>query len=375
MSLSVLHVMWRMSVGGAERAVYQLVREQRAQGVDADVVVASEVGLYGERVRETGARVYELGCRGALDIRRSRRLTALAGEYQIVHHHGVEPVLLAASWRARTPHLVYTHRGGTRDHGLKKRFKLASARPFLRRFAAVSGNTCQSAGVLARYLGIPEPEVKVVYNGLDFDLLAPTQTRLEVMAELPELARKSFVVGTASNLQPLKRVHLLLDAVSRLGNGVHCLILGEGPARASLEKQSANLGIDCHVSFLGRQEHVGDYLQLMDAFVLPSGPQEAFGNAAVEAMGVGLPTVVFSDGGGLTEHVTDHSTGLVVSDVGGLTEALSALAKDETLRRELGRRGMEHVRMTYSLEAMFERYADLYDHALANEPGLAAERV
>jgi glycosyltransferase involved in cell wall biosynthesis len=362
--MSVLHVMWRMSIGGAERAVYQLVREQRERGVDADVAVASEVGLYGERVRETGARVYELGCRGALDVRRSRGLTRLAGEYDIAHHHGVEPLLLAASSRARTPCLVYTHRGGMRDRGVHKRLKLASARPLLRRFAAVSGNTRQSAVVLARILGVSERDVKVVYNGLDFELLTPVRARSEVMAEVPELERKPFVVGTAANLQPWKRVHLLVDAVAQFGEAAHCLILGEGPAKSSLEQQTGTLELHDRVSFLGRKDHVGDYLQLMDVFVLPSGPQEAFGNAAVEAMGVGIPTIVFADGGGLTEHVTDRATGLVVSDTSGLTAALSELASDDALRREIGTRGMEHVRTTYSLEAMFNRYASLYRHAL-----------
>jgi len=361
----VLHVMWQMSIGGAERAVYQLVREQRKRAVDADVVVANGLGLYGERAREAGARVYELGCRGALDVRHSRQLTRVAREYQIVHHHGIEPLLIAASARARTPRLVYTHRGGVREYGWRKQLRLRAARPRLRRFAALSANTRQSAGVLAGYLGIPEAGIGVVYNGLDFELLQPVRSREEVMAELPESARGAFVVGTASKLQPLKRVHLLLEALQELRDQrVHGVILGDGPARGGLEELSAALGLGERVSFLGRKEHVGDYLQLMDVFVLPSGPQEAFGNAAVEAMGVGLPTIVFSDGGGLTEHVTDRVTGRVVGDVQELAEAITELAGDEILRRRLGEEGLRHVRAEYSLDRMAERYEALYQTAL-----------
>ena len=49
-------------------------------------------------------------------------------------------------------------------------------------------------------------------------------------------------------------------------------------------------------------EAIADYVQVMDAFCLPSTGLESFGNAAVEAMALGVPTVVFADGGGLVEH-------------------------------------------------------------------------
>lgn len=363
--MRVLHVMWRMSIGGAERAVYQLVRQQRAHGIEADLVVANGLGLYGERTRESGAEVLELACRNAFDFRRSHALAGIAASYQIVHHHGIEPLLLAATSRTGA-RLVYTHRGGLRSHGPRKRLRLSLARPFLRRFAAVSGNTHQSARVLAQLLRLPEENVTVVHNGLDFELLIPLRPKSDVLEEFPGSARDAFLVGTASNLQPLKRVELLLQAIAAWPNSnVHCAILGDGPARPSLEQTARELGLTGRVSFLGRKEHIGDYLQLLDVFVLPSGPEEAFGNAAVEAMGVGLPTIVFADGGGLTEHITDGATGLVVQDVDGLTTALTQLNADEHLRRELGARGMEYVRTAYSLDAMLERYTSFYESALA----------
>jgi glycosyltransferase involved in cell wall biosynthesis len=98
--------------------------------------------------------------------------------------------------------------------------------------------------------------------------------------------------------------------------------------------------------------------------VLPSGPEESFGNAAVEALGVGVPTVVFADGGGLIEHVTHSKTGLVVSSVEELAKALAMLEADPRLRGALGAAGRDFVRGTYTLDAVFERYAALYGRAL-----------
>ena len=74
----------------------------------------------------------------------------------------------------------------------------------------------------------------------------------------------------------------------------------------------------------------------MDVFSLPSMGLESFGNAAVEAMALGLPTIVFADGGGLLEHVEHGRTGMVVETQAQLERAISQLMQDPSMRRELG---------------------------------------
>jgi glycosyltransferase involved in cell wall biosynthesis len=356
--------MWSLDVGGAQRAVYQLVREQRRRGMTADVALATDLGVYGERVLQTGATVHQLGCRGAWDAVRSNRLTSIARHYSLVHVHSIEPLLIGAVARAGST-AVYTHRGGRRDHGWKKRARLAVARPLVRRFDAISANTRQSARVVAEWLGLRPDDVWIAYNGLDFSLLEPSRPREDVLSEL-SLSGDARIVGTAAKLQPLKRVDVLLHALAAATCDVRCVVLGDGPSRQALERLALQLGVADRVTFIGRREAVGDYLQILDVFVLPSGPEEAFGNAAVEAMGMGVPTIVFADGGGLTEHVTDRETGRVVIDAAGLAEAINELARDADQRRMLGQRGRKHVRATYSLDAMFERYDRLYRAALSS---------
>ena len=215
-------------------------------------------------------------------------------------------------------------------------------------------------------LDVPVESVAVVPNGLDFELLQPTRPPAEVSSELPAASRPpSLLVGTAANLQEWKRVDLLLSAVAKADSDIHCVVLGDGPARGDLERVTRVLGIQGRVTFLGRKDHVADYLQLLHVFVLPSGPEEAFGNAAVEAMGMGIPTIVFADGGGLTEHVRHGETGLVVSNVDELAEALATVKADPRLYAALGAAGRDFVRRTYTLDAMFERYSALYGRALS----------
>lgn len=350
---------------GGRAPVYQLVREQRLRGIEADVLVGSRGGYYGERTREAGAHVYELGQRHALDATVARRAASVLSDYPVAHFHGPEPLLVAFAARQRALDLFYTHRGGSRDYGLAKRVRhRLVGRHLRRRFQGVSANTEQSARAAARLFRLPLDSIPVVYNGLDFTLLEPQRSREAVLAELGDDREGVIRIGTASILRDWKRVDLLLRAVASMPDEpLHCYVFGDGPVRAELEGLVGQLGAADRVSFTGHKVHMGDYLQLLDVFVLPSGPEEAFGNAVVEAMGVGIPSVVFADGGGLTEHVEDATTGFVVADRRELERRLRELAHDPALRHRLGEAGKRAVHARYSLDAMIAGYEAFYRSA------------
>jgi glycosyltransferase involved in cell wall biosynthesis len=350
-----------MDIGGAERAVYQLVREQRRRGIEADVLVGRSAGFYGELAREAGATVHELHQRRAFDLLAARRSRPVLREYEMVHFHAPEPALMQIAAGERRQRCFYTHRGGIRRYSVAKRIRHSFVRRALRGFDGVSANTFQSALAASAIFGLSLESIQVVYNGIDFSLLQPERGRDDVLRELGLTGNASRVVGTAANLQRWKRVDRLVHAVAALRNdGVQCLVVGDGPARGELEDLSRQLGVSDRVTFAGQKPHVGDYLQVMDAFVLPSGPEEAFGNAVVEAMGMGVPPIVFSDGGGLTEHISNGESGFIVIDQADLERRLRELLADDSRRAEIGASAMAAARTKYSLEAMVVGYEALY---------------
>jgi len=242
---------------------------------------------------------------------------------------------------------------------LAKRVRHLLVSAYLRRFDAISANTEQSRRAASAMFGIPLTEIQVVYNGIDFSLLAPRRQPEAVRAELG-LRKGARLVGTSANLRDCKRVDRLIRAAAILPPQVSLLIIGDGPARPALERLAHNLAVSDRVLFTGRKEAIGDYLQLLDVFVLPSGPEEAFGNSLVEAMGVGIASVVFQDGGGLREHVSHERTGLVVRSQAELEQSLLRLMADRDLRRRLGEAARAAAREKYTLATMVEAYERLY---------------
>jgi phosphatidylinositol alpha-1,6-mannosyltransferase len=95
---------------------------------------------------------------------------------------------------------------------------------------------------------------------------------------------------------------VLLDALARVRRefpDVRLTFVGEGPDRAALERQAAQLSLNSQVTFSGllpAGKPVRDVLDQADLFVLPSYA-EGLPRSLIEAMARGLPAVVTEVGG------------------------------------------------------------------------------
>jgi glycosyltransferase involved in cell wall biosynthesis len=138
----------------------------------------------------------------------------------------------------------------------------------------------------------------------------------------------------AGRLAQGKGLEVLIDALAvlvadeREGHRVELVILGDGPARASLEARAARLDIGDRIHWLG---YIADRATYMDAlascnlFVFPS-PAEGFPKVILDAMAVGLP-VVASDFGSLEElAVTGVVRRLAITQPSNVASAVGLLA-------------------------------------------------
>lgn len=364
--LRVLHCMWSGDIGGAERALYQLLREQlRDPTIEPAILYGNARGPYAERARELGVEVIDLGLPNGRAIGRVGAIRAAMRPFDLHHFHAAEPLLMVASLRCEGVRRAYTHRAGFNEYPWKKRLQYELVGFLVRRgFHGFSGNTAHAARSASRLLRVPAERFSTTYNGIEFELLDPKRPAAEVREELG-LAPNAFVVGTAAHLRRLKRIDLLIEAVAAAGDPrIRLVVLGDGDDRARLEALTGERGLGDRVIFTGMLPQVPDYLNAMDAFCLPSMQHESFGNAAVEAMVLGLPTIVFSDGGGLVEHIEPGRTGFIVADADELAGTLRDLAQDPALGERVGAAGSAHVREAYTLARAGDRYRELYSSTM-----------
>jgi L-malate glycosyltransferase len=370
--------MWSGHVGGAQRAVYQLVREQlRGGSVTPAVLFAQGEGPYWERMRELGCTTLDAGLANGRAFSRVGSIAAQMRPFDLVHCHGAEPLFILASLRCRGQLRVFTQRGGLAEsYPPRKRLRYAMTGAVLRRrFHGLSGNTAHGAEAAGQLFGIDSSRFAVTYNGTEFELLEPTRAPQDVRAELG-LPADCFVLGTASTLKGWKRVDRLVHALAALDRPeLRLVVVGDGEERPRLEQLVDRLGVRSRTVFTGLRSDVADFLQCMDAFCLPSNARESYGNAAVEAMGMGLPTIVFADGGGTTEHIESGTTGFIVEDDDDLRRTLTRLLDDPQLRAAVGAAGRAVVRERYTPAAAARRYERLYEQAVGRARAARSERL
>ena len=370
--LRILHLIWSGSVGGAERAVYLLVREQcQDPSLAPAILFARGEGYYWQHAQKLGCPIFTLDMPHGYALDYTIKAATIMRQFDLHHFQAPSFVAMLASIMCPNVKRVYTRRGGMVDDSWRKRLQYGAVNILLRYFFhGFSGNTKHGARIGAQLHKLPEGRFEVTYNGLDFDLLQPQQPANLIRSQL-KLDSSHYVLGTVANLKRWKRIHLLLPAVATIADpSFRLLIVGDGEERQHLEIQAQQLGISKQVIFAGRQVHVADYLQIMDVFCLPSMAKESFGNAVVEAMSLGMPTIVFRDGGGVVEHIESGETGFIVADQAELIFVLKKLMVDRQLGRTIGQQGQQTVRQRYTLSSSANAYRQLYTHALANKLSL-----
>ncbi len=222
----------------------------------------------------------------------------------------------------------------------------------------VTATGLRLANATLRYMPKAKP-VTVVSYGVDLDRF-----------QVPDaVARPVPVVGTVARLSQEKGLDVLLRAaaqISKQGQKLRLLIVGDGPQRRKLERLAGQLGIGDITEFRGEIPHddVPAVLTELDIFAMPS-LAEGFGVAALEASATGLP-VVASDVHGIPDVVDHQRTGLLVppGDAAALAAALTTLLDDADLRTELGAAGRAFVEEHYRWQDNAEQMERLYQELL-----------
>lgn len=222
--------------------------------------------------------------------------------------------------------------------------------------------------------GFPSQQLYWMPNPVDTDAFAPCDP-----AARPERRERFGISATApvalycGRLAAEKALPSLIDAfalvVRRIPEAVLVLV-GDGPLRASLAEQAAQLQLpEKNLRFAGRvaPEDVSNWLQIADVFTLVS-PSEGFPCALAEAMSTGLASVV-SDIPGNRQLIESGRHGLLVpvGDSEAIATAIVRILEDAPLRTRMGQESRSRVSENYSTAKIADRYETLFQEALAGK--------
>lgn len=170
-----------------------------------------------------------------------------------------------------------------------------------------------------------------------------------------------------SNFRPVKRITDAIEifALVRQKMPAKFVLIGDGPDRGAAEHlvRCKKLGRD--VFFLGKQDHIYEFLGLADLFLLPSD-LESFGLAALEAMACEVP-VVATNVGGVPEVVTDGVDGYLVPprDVAAAAKCAVQILSRADRGREMGKQARINARKKFCSNDVIPLYEAYYQKILA----------
>lgn len=143
-------------------------------------------------------------------------------------------------------------------------------------------------------------------------------------------------------------------------------IYGDGPERADLERQIAELGLEGRVVLHAPTRHIAEcYAQ--SSLCLVTSRFEGFGLVMAEAMACGLPVVAFDCPYGPRDLVADGHNGRLIpmADTQAMVEAVASLMASLELRERMGQAGVA-LSASYSKDSVMEQWQHLFESLLSS---------
>lgn len=196
----------------------------------------------------------------------------------------------------------------------------------------------------------------------------PQRTRRDVREELG-VRDDQVLVLHSSNLRPVKRIDLILEAAARIRPAESFkLVILAGETFAPFQEAVQRLGLENRVVVREKVSHVEDYLQAADLGLFAS-ETESFCLSILELMTFGCPSVA-TRVGGIPELVEDTRTGLLApsGDADALARGVESLIADPARRAALGQAGKKSAQEQFSAAVIVPRYEALYRRVCRRPP-------
>jgi len=203
--------------------------------------------------------------------------------------------------------------------------------------------------------------IDVIPNAIALPEPLPIEERTALRTKLTGDAARPIVISVGRLDLPKGFPDLLeaFDVVRKTHPCAALLLVGDGPLRGQLDRQTVELGLEGHVFLLGQRDDVGTLLEASDIYVT-SSHWEGLPVSVLEAMAAGLPVIATTVG---------ELPYLVVRQAGSLVpprqpERLAAEINNLLLNPErmesMGAAGREHIRKNFSPEVWVRQLLTLY---------------
>lgn len=363
--LKITQFTFGLQPGGQERVVVDLAKTFHEMGHICTVYTTQFRGELTVELESSDIAFHCLGLKKSYDPR------ALVPLMKYLKNNAVDVVITHGNSGCLIPRIAaivsnvpaFIHVEHSIASNYKRKYNIFIDK-FLSNFA--DKIVCVSMAVKQSLLQIEKikPEkIVVIPNGLDIKRFAHVTDNTLKKSHF----KKIGVIGRFSK----EKGHIyFVEAATKIVKtfkNVEFIFVGDGPCRQWIEQKVKEYNIDTYCHFLGVRHDIGNILQELDIFVLPS-IREGLPISLLEAQYFGIPSVA-TDVGGNPEIIKNGYNGLIVppKNSNAIASAIHRLLIDDELRNTFSLRGKEMFNQTFTVHKMANAYLEIINSILSQK--------
>lgn len=317
--INVLQVGMGNNPGGVEAFVMNYYRVLVNSGVHFDFVCMYGEIAYADEIRKMGGKIYLLPnvkknyfgyVNGFVDVLKREK-------YDIIHVNMLSAANLVPLRLAHDVGIVkvIAHSHNSSAPGIIRKIMDRINRSKIDQYADMKlACDVSAANWMFGEAEYKAGKVSIINNAIEIEKYMFSESKRHQLRER-EKWNGRFVIGHVGRFELQKNHSFILkvfrEVVVRDPNAVLCLI-GDGKLKIEIEKKAEEYGLSDNTCFVGKIDHVEEYLSAMDVFLLPS-LFEGLPFTLVEAQANGLPCVI-SDVITENVHVLDTMVSVSLSE-------------------------------------------------------------
>jgi sugar transferase (PEP-CTERM/EpsH1 system associated) len=360
-NLTVIHLVYRFSIGGLENVIVNMINSLPEQGFKHIIISLTDANQDFANKLQKNVEIYQLHKPEGNSLRIYRQLYALFRQLKpdILHTYNLATLeyQLAAAF-AGVKYRIHAEHG--RDiydlDGSNKKYQLLRRliNPFIQQWVPVSQ---ELASWLANTVKIPAHKICLIYNGIDIHKYQPRPATANAVFSIITVGRLAAV---KDQLTLIKAVQILVNRQADNRHRLRLNIVGNGELKAQLSQYIIKNTLQDYVTLSGASHDVDKLLQQADLFVLPS-LAEGIALTALEAMATGLP-IIATDVGGNPELVETGINGQLLPprDAEQIANSIEHYMHNRVLGISQGKAGRLKIETYFSLDIMTQKYLALY---------------
>jgi glycosyltransferase involved in cell wall biosynthesis len=362
--IRLMQITHDLAIGGLQQVVVNICKSIDRNMFDISVLCLRNLGEFVPEIEKMGIKVHFLPQkRNGVDYLSFLKVAKILRDQRVdvIHTHNTQPFIdgTIAAFLSGVKTIIHTDH--SREFPDKRRYMFSEwlMSHFAYKVVGVSEPTRQD---LIKYEKISPEKVVTIINGIDESKFLIEIDKERKKKELG-ITNDGPIIGLGVRLSKQKGITYLLQAMPEIIKAypdITLVIAGGGDYEERLKQETRDRGITKNVLFIGPRLDMPEVLKLFDLYVLPS-LWEGLPIVILEAMAAGCPIVATNVGGNYMA-IQHGENGVLIEPKKPalLASEIIRVLRNEDLRTNYAKKGMELFKSKFSAEVMTQHYQRLY---------------